>query len=45
MIIDMEATKELDPTVTKLFPKEKKLNISLGFISQIYLKVSKSIIL
>ena len=40
MIVDMESNKKLSPIVTELFLEGKKLNISLIFISQSYLKVS-----
>ena len=40
MIVDMESNKKLSPIVTELFPEGRKLNISLIFISQSYLKVS-----
>ena len=32
-IADMEANKKLSPIVTKLFIRDRKLNISLDFIS------------
>ena len=40
MIVDMESNKKLSPIVTELFLEGKKLDISLIFISQSYLKVS-----
>ena len=43
MIPDMESNKTLSLTVTKLFLKISKLNISLVFISQSYFKVPKTI--
>ena len=43
MIADMAATKKLSPVVTELFLKGRKLNISVVFISQSYLKVPKAI--
>ena len=43
MIVDMAATKKLSPIVTELFLKGRKLNISVVFISQSYLKVPKAI--
>ena len=43
MIADMAATKKLSPIVTELFLKGRKLNISVVFISQSYLKVPKAI--
>ena len=45
MIADMEANKKLSPIVIELSLRERKLNISLAFISQSYLKVPKIIIL
>ena len=43
MIADMEANTKLSPIVTELFLRDKKLIISLVFITQSYLKVSKTI--
>ena len=43
MIVDMEPNKKLSLIVTKLFLKERKLNISLIFISQSYFKVPETI--
>ena len=43
MIADKEANRKLSPIVTELFLKAKKLNISLVFTSQSYLKVSKTV--
>ena len=43
IIADIEANKKLIPIVTKLFLRGRKLNISLVFISQSYLKVPKPI--
>ena len=43
MIADKEANKKLSPIVTKLFLRDRKLNISLVFISQPYFKVPKTI--
>ena len=43
MIADMESNKRLSPKVTELFLIGRKLNISLVFISQSYLKVPKTI--
>ena len=40
-IADMESNKELSPIVTELFLIERKLNISLVFVSQFYFKVPK----
>ena len=41
MIAFMEANKKLKRIVAELFMKERKLNISLVFISQSYFKVPK----
>ena len=41
MIADMESNKELSPIVAELFLRQRKLNISLVFISQSYFKVPK----
>ena len=41
MIADIESNKKLNPIVTELFLRTRKLNISLVFISQSYIKVSK----
>ena len=43
MIADMEANEKLIPLVTELFLRGRKLNISLVFVSQYYLKVLKTI--
>ena len=43
MIADMESNKKLSPKVTKLFLRERKLNISPAFISQSYFEVPKTI--
>ena len=40
---DMESHKILSPIVTELFLRQRKLNISLVFISQSYFKVPKTI--
>ena len=42
MIADIESNKKLKPIVTKLFLRGRKLNLSLGIISQSYLKVTKA---
>ena len=39
----MEANKMLDPTVTELFLRGRKLNVSLAFVSQSFIKVAKAI--
>ena len=41
MMADMESNKRLSHIATGLFLKERKLNISLVFISQSYFKVLK----
>ena len=43
MIADMESNKELSPVVTDLFLGERRLNISLGFISKSYFEVPKTV--
>ena len=43
MIADMISNKKLNPIVTELFIRCRKLNISLVFISQSYFKVSKDV--
>ena len=43
MITDMINNKKLNPIVTELFIKSKKLNISIVFITQSYFKVPKDI--
>ena len=45
MIADIEAYKKLSPIVSELLLKNKKLNVSLVFITQSYFKVPKDIIL
>ena len=39
MIADMIHNKKLNPTVTELFIRGRKLNISLVFITQSYFKM------
>ena len=41
MIADMLNNKKLNPVVTELFIRGRKLNISLVFITQSYFVVSK----
>ena len=41
MIANMLSNKKLNPTVTELFIRGKKLNLSLFFITQSYFVVSK----
>ena len=43
MIADMLSNKKLDPIVTELFIRGRKLNISLVFITQSYFTVPKNI--
>ena len=43
MMADMETNKKLSPIVTKLFLRGRKLNNSIAFIAQSYLKVPKTI--
>ena len=40
MLTDMLSNKTVNPVVTKLFIKRRKLNISLAFITQPYFAVS-----
>ena len=42
-LADMESNKKLSHIVTELFLRGRKLNISLAFISQSYLKVPRTI--
>ena len=41
MIADMLSNKKLNPIVTELFIRGRKLNISLVFITQSYFTVAK----
>ena len=43
MIADIESNKKIDPIVTEVFLRRRKLNISLIFISLSYMKVPKTI--
>ena len=43
MIADMLSNKKLDPIVTELFIRGRKLNISLVFITQSYFAVPENI--
>ena len=43
MIVDILSNKKLNPIVTELFIRERKLNISLVSITQSYFAVSKNI--
>ena len=42
MITDMLSNKKLNPIVTKLFIRGRKLNISLAFITHYYFSVPKN---
>ena len=42
MIADKKSNKKLSSKVTELFSRERKLNISLVFISQSHFKVPKT---
>ena len=43
MIADMIKNKNLNPVVTELFVKDRKLNISIVFITQSYFKVPEDV--
>ena len=43
MIADMINNNKLNPTVTELFIRGRKLNISIVFITQSYFKVPKDV--
>ena len=43
MIADMINNKKLNPIVTELFIRGRKLNISIVFITQSYFKVPKDV--
>ena len=43
MIADMINNKNLNPIVTELFIRDRKLNISVAFITQSYFKVPKDV--
>ena len=43
MITDMINSKKFNPVVTELFIRGRKLNISIAFITQSYLKVPKDV--
>ena len=45
MIADMINDKELNPIVTELFIRGRKLNIFIAFINQSYFKLPKDVIL
>ena len=43
MIADMINSKKLNSIVTELFIRERKINVSLVFITQLYFKVPKDV--
>ena len=43
MIVDMLSNKKINPVVTKLFIRGRKLNISVVFITEFYFAVPKTI--
>ena len=43
MIADMINNKKLNPVVTELFIRGRKLNISISFITQSYFKMPKDV--
>ena len=43
MVADMICNKKLNPIVTELFIKGRKLNISIFFITKSYFKVQKEV--
>ena len=43
MVADMISRKKLNPIVTELFIKSRKLNISIALITQSYFKVLKEV--
>ena len=43
MIADMINNKKLNPVITELFIRGRKLNISIAFITQSYFKVPKDV--
>ena len=43
MIADMINNKKLNPVITELFIRGRKLNISIVFITQSYIKVPKDV--
>ena len=43
MIADMHNNEKLNKTVNELFIRERKLNISLAFITQLFFKVPKDV--
>ena len=43
MIVDMINNKKLNPLITELFIRGRKINISIVFITQSYFKVPKDV--
>ena len=43
MIAVMTSNQKLNPIVTELFIRDRKLNISIGFVTQSYFKVPKDV--
>ena len=43
MIADMISNRKLNPVVTELFIRDRKLNISIVFMTQSYFKVPKAV--
>ena len=43
MIADVINNKKLNPIITELFIRDRKLNISIVFITQSYFKVPKDV--
>ena len=43
MIANMTNNKKLNPVVTELFARERKLNISIFFVTQSYFKAPKDV--
>ena len=43
MIADMISNKKLNPIVTEMFIRGRKLNISISFITQSYFRVPKDV--
>ena len=43
MIVDMINNKKLNPVVTELFIRDRKLNISIVFITQLYFELPKDV--
>ena len=43
MVADMIINKNLNPVITELFIRDRKLNISIVFVTQSYFKVPKDV--